>query len=279
MAGIRLATQAMGTRFELVAFGPDPVALRAAGEAAIEAIEDAHRQFSRFESSSLLSHIRRVGPTRPVPLDPDTCALLADALAVRRASGGRFDITLGTGGAQGGIALDPPRCEVRLTDPAVELDLGGIAKGHGIDLGARALRDAGVRSAFLQGGRSSGFAIGQAPGGRPWRVALGEEDDAPVVDLVDEGFAVSASLRSPAEGLDPDAHLVDPIAQEVFTRPGRAAVAGPSARLADAWATALVLLEHRPVGLGGEWRVWIRRDGDRWRSLALEAAGAGDDSS
>ena len=58
----------MGTRFELLINGADEPAIRAAGEAALELIETAHRELTRFEPSSLVNHIRRVGQDRPVPL-------------------------------------------------------------------------------------------------------------------------------------------------------------------------------------------------------------------
>jgi thiamine biosynthesis lipoprotein len=276
MAEIRLATLAMGTRFELIAFGPDAGALRAAGEAAIEAIDDAHRRLSRFEPSSLLSHIRRVGAGVAVPLDTDTFGLFSDALLVAQASDGAFDITLGTGGAERGIELEPAARAIRLRHAEVELDLGGIAKGHGIDLAARVLREAGVGSAFIHGGTSSGFAIGDTADGRPWRVALARDPAAPVVDLTDEGFSVSATLRPASIGSGPGPHLIDPRAGEVVTLARRAAVVGPSARLADAWTTALAMLGERPAALGPAWRVWLHDDVLAWRILEPQPTAGAD---
>lgn len=231
---LRLATLAMGTRFELVAFGDDPVELRAAGEAALETVEDAHRELSRFDPESLVSHLHRVGAERPVPVSRDLLALLADAEAVRVATAGAFDVARGTGS----IHVDAGAATVRLGSASVRLDFGAIGKGHALDLAAAALREAGVGSAFIHGGTSSGVAIGRPPGRDGWRIALGPEADAPVVTLADQAWSFSAAVEG-----------------------RRAAVVGPSARLADAWATALVLVGSRRAGPGPEWLVWLWTDG------------------
>ena len=52
---LRLATHAMGTRFELVLGGLDDIRLRAAGESALEVIEECDRGLSLFRRDSLLA--------------------------------------------------------------------------------------------------------------------------------------------------------------------------------------------------------------------------------
>ena len=91
---VRLAAEAMGTRFEFALAGPDERHLRAAGERAIEEIHDAHRRFSLFRQDSLLAHINRTAAIAPVRLDLDTLAMFQCAIAVHEVSGGAFDITL-----------------------------------------------------------------------------------------------------------------------------------------------------------------------------------------
>lgn len=232
---MRLATAAMGTRFELLIDGGPPGRLRAAGEAAFEAIEACHRRFSRFAPDSLVSHLARLPAGSPVALDPETWALFADALAVWRDSAGAFDVTAGL--AMPAIRLDPERRTVALEREGVLLDFGAIAKGHALDVAAAILRDAGVTRAFLHGGTSSAIGIG---GG--WRVAL----DGPgglVLTLHDSALAVSRTGHAtPHPTWDPRTG-----------RPVRArrcvAVWGPGARLADAWATAAAVSGSRPAAL------------------------------
>ena len=84
----------MGTRFELVLAGGDPVHLRAAGEEALRLIEETDQRLSLFRRDSQLAHINRTAYARDVRLDLDTFDLLAVADLVARATGGAFDLSL-----------------------------------------------------------------------------------------------------------------------------------------------------------------------------------------
>ena len=236
----------MGTRFELVLAGEDPAGLRPAGEAALEEIAACDARFNRFAEASLLSHIHRTASTRPVPLDLDSFALFADALAVWRASGGAFDPTT-PARSMDGLVLDPVRHTIALTRPDIALDLGAIAKGHALDLAARLLRQHGVTRAFLHGGTSSALGIGSPPGGA-WRVAL---RDGRTVTLTDAALSVSAVWP------DNPHPTIDPRTGAPLDRARWAAVIGPSARLADAWSTAVLVLGERPAVLEQEWIVHL----------------------
>lgn len=93
--------------------------------------------------------------------DAETFALVDEALAVWRASGGAFDPTIaplmaqhGFAGSAAGagclvdaaaIALDPSAWTIRFARPGVTLDFGGIAKGHALDQAGR-----GRRCSFAQ---------------------------------------------------------------------------------------------------------------------------------
>ncbi len=258
---LRLAVAALGTRCEILlrAGGGD---LRAAGEAAVEEIETWHRRLSRFSDDSLLSHINRTAARVPVRLDRETYALFEDALAVWRASDGAFDITIaplmvrlgfadsavpaarGRVGA-GALRLDPQRWTISLS-PGASIDLGGIAKGHALDCAAAVLRHAGVTSALLHGGTSSIVAIGTPPGEPSWRVAIGPESGGAVVALGDSAISVS-DVSSQSAGSKGEGHILDPHSGRAATACGRVVVVGPSARLTDAWSTALAVLRRVPA--------------------------------
>lgn len=236
---MRLATAAMGTRFEIVVAGRDPDRFRPAAEAALEAIESCHRRFSRFAEDSLVAHLARVPAGTAVGVDPETLRLLEEAVLVWRGSEGAFDVT-GTARAMEAIRLDPLRRSVSLARDGLLLDLGAIAKGHAIDLAADCLREGGVTSAFLHGGTSSATGIGAPPGGAGWSVALSDAPDAEVVTLRDEALAVSRTAHeTPHPTLDPRTGRPVRAARQ-------AAVIGPRASLCDAWATAAVVLGSRP---------------------------------
>jgi len=267
----RFATAAMGTRFELVLFSEEPAQHRAAAEAAIEEIEAAHRRYTRFASDSLVSHINRTAAHTPVRLDADTFAMFEDALRVELDSCGAFSITTTTPlplpWPRPGFVLNPEDRSVTLLHDEAKIDLGAIAKGHALDLAAALLREHGVTCALLHGGTSSVVALGAPPGEDGWRIALGPESGAPTITLRDAALGVSATTERP--------HIVDPRTGAPAPPNRRAAVIGPSARLADAWATALVVLGERPPALGPEWMTFIDDLGGAHAESAREShAGA-----
>lgn len=257
---LRFATAAMGTRFELVIIAAAGDA-QASGEAAIAEIEDWHRRLNRFAADSLIAHINRTAGREPVRLDRETFELFRDGLDVWRASGGAFDMTVAPALASSGLApsaepgqfvgsegvtLDAERWTIAFSRPGLSLDLGGIAKGHALDKAGALLRSHGVTAALLHGGTSSVLAIGAPPGTGGWAVAVGPSDGARVVHLRDEALSVSDSQGQTASGTA--AHIVDPLTGDAVRGRGIVAVRGPSARLADAWSTALVVLGHVPKG-------------------------------
>ena len=60
---------------------------------------------------------------------------------------------------------------VRFNDPDLHLDLGGIAKGYGIDRSIAALRAKGIEHAIVTVGGDL-YALGHAPDGAPWQVGI-----------------------------------------------------------------------------------------------------------
>ena len=235
----------MGTRFELALVVETPSSLTsgqliAVAEVALREIEEWHQRLTRFEPDSWLSHVNRTAAHEPVPLDEEIYPLFADALAVWRDSHGAFDISRGDGAA---LSLDADARTLRFLHDGVSLDLGAIGKGHALDCAAASLRAYGVTRALLQGGTSSGTALGRPPDTAAWRIGVSSSHSDDVIDLVDESFSLSD------EASQPDApfgrHIVDPRADPgaVPTRPARRVlVTGPSARIADAWSTALAVL-------------------------------------
>jgi thiamine biosynthesis lipoprotein ApbE len=112
------------------------------------------------------------------------------------------------------------------------------------------LQQHGVESAVLHGGTSSAIGLGQPPEDEGWRVALTGGGE---VLLRDSALSVSAVW-------DGNPHpTIDPRTGSSIPGPLRAAVTGPSARLADAWSTAALVLGKRPPGITEEWAVTVTR--------------------
>lgn len=248
---LRAATAAMGTRFELVIEGPDAERHRPAAEEAIESIEECHRRYSRFAPASLVSHINREAARRPVRVDADTWQLLSVALDVQRASGGAFSILAQRGrrAPEGALAVDAATRTIRLA-PGVSIDLGGIAKGHALDLAERGLRANGVTRALLHGGTSSIAAIGAPHGAEGWRIAIGDGENSPIVVLADACVSVSAAVaNTPSGASGRPHHIIDARSGVTVDGTQQVAVCGPRCAPADAWATALVILGRVPASM------------------------------
>lgn len=152
---------------------------------------------------------------------------------------------------------------------------GWAGGGAGAWAGGRADGTADGRRDGSPHGSGDGTSDGSAAG---WRVALARTDGAPVIALRDATLSVSWPLSQrdsrrrpvvdpvsgvagdPLSGVAGDTHIVDP-------RTGESAgdtvvgVIGASARLGDAWATAIAVLGHRPDRMPGEWTTCITRAG------------------
>jgi thiamine biosynthesis lipoprotein len=258
----RLATAAMGTRFEIVLDAGPGADLVAAGEAALAEICACHERLSRFASDSLVAHIARTATATPVRLDGDTYRLFVDALDVWRASDGAFDVTVGplmaahgyapsavagarSAGAEA-IVLDDERWAVAFHGDSVGLDFGAIAKGHALDLAGATLREAGVTSALLHGGTSSVLAIGAPEGTDGWPVAVQLGASRRPLSLRDTALSVSNPASQVGRG--GGYHILDPRSGVPVARRAAVAVTGPTARLCDAWSTALAVLGSAPAG-------------------------------
>ncbi len=225
----------MGCRFELVLAGGPELWLRAAGEEAIEEIDTTHALLTRFKPGSVVSHINEGAQQR---VDGELFALFELADRIRQQSEDAFDITRN---ADSNLLLHQPNRTVSVSQGG-SVDLGGIGKGYAIDLAIRSLREAGITSAFVHAGGSSGAAIGTRPDGSPWRISIGESTplDPLRIDITNRAFAVSGDAQQ-------GQHITDPRTMSTTTASVFGACVGESACECDAWATALCVLGARPA--------------------------------
>ena len=229
---VALARHAMATRFEIVLYGKDPVALRAAGEEALNEIERLEAQLSLYKPTSEIAHLNRRAAKEPVQVEPGLFRLIQQAKQLWEQTGGAFDITIaplmrcwGLMGDKGKVParanlesaraivgmqhvqLDPAEYTVRFDVAGLALDLGAIGKGYAIEQAAEILRSAGVTSALLHGGTSTVYALGATPDTKAWKIAIQPPEQElatvamdkatpssplAVVELKDEALSVSA---------------------------------------------------------------------------------------
>ena len=123
-------------------------ALEPAFDAAFEAILAVQACLSRFDAASDISHFHALPCGGAMAMRPATRQVLMAAAQLQQASGGLFDISLGT--APDGWHLDGD--VLRKVRAAVRLDLGGIAKGHAVDCAVQALMAHGCRAGWVNAG-------------------------------------------------------------------------------------------------------------------------------
>jgi FAD:protein FMN transferase len=147
-----------------------------------------------------------------------------------------------------GLRLESASRTALKTHSGQALDLGGIAKGKGVDEAARVLAAAGIEDFMVEAGGEI-VTQGLNADRRPWAIGIEEPDAWPrrarlVVPSSDEAIATSGDYRLYIEHQGQRyAHAIDPRTARPITH-GLASVsvvAGDAMR-ADALATALLVL-------------------------------------
>ena len=194
---VLVAREAMATRFEIVLHGENAVALRAAGEEALDEVERLEAQLSLYRPDTEIARVNALAHREAVRVSPPVFGLLQHARQLHRETGGAFDITIaplmrcwGLMGERGRVPapealaqaraqvgmhlvhLDPANFTVRFERAGVMLDLGAIGKGYAVEKAAALLRELGVSSALIHGGTSTIYAIGHPHDQEVWKVAL-----------------------------------------------------------------------------------------------------------
>ena len=231
---VRLACNAMATRFEFVLQGDDAPHLRAAGEEAIREIHRIAARFSFYDSASELSKLNREAATHAVQTSGELFALLSLCKKVYAESDGAFDPSVGplmhTWGFSGGrgaipdrdrisndlastgfdyVELDKSSTSVRFLRQGIQLDLGGVAKGWALDECALLLRESGISSALIHGGTSSVLAIGGQDNDESWTIGIEDPYDSDGAsdsdsDSANDGDSASDSNSDSASNSDSD---------------------------------------------------------------------------
>ena len=160
-------------------------------------LKEVNRQMSHYLPDSELSRFNRAPATLPFKVAMDFARVLRFVLELNRQSQGTFDPTLGPVinlwgfGEKTDLRRTPSSAELReamtkvgcqhlrvtadgelIKDiPDLQLNLGGVAKGYGVDEMARVLRRHNLTNVYVS---ISGevFAHGCNPKGEPWKVGI-----------------------------------------------------------------------------------------------------------
>lgn len=267
---VRRSIPVMGTLAEAVVVADDPARGQAAIDAAFDELQRVEALMSRFIDASDVGRANRGAAREAVPVTAETAGVLRASLGWAEATDGAFDPGLGRAirlwdvthrrtpppetsvrplagrRLYRGLDVGPWRggAAVRFATRDVEVDLGGIAKGHGVDRAVDALRRQGIERAILSVGGDL-YALGDAGDGVPWRVGIQSPwaPDRVIEEIAVRDGAVATSgdyLRFFAYGGRRYHHLLDPSTAAPRVTPVHSVtVAADTCLAADAAATAV----------------------------------------
>ena len=238
-------------------------------------LDEINQLMSTYDSTSQLSKVNQSYKSGWHNVDEELAMLLDTALEICEQSQGAFDITAGPLIALWGFGSDdtrfspPTRTEldivsqnigcqylnVRIQPPAIYknhqdtvIDLSAIAKGYAVDQLAEILDASGMNNYLIEiGGELR--AKGLAPHGEFWRIGIeapnpGRAQVNDILSLNNVAVATSGNYRNyfEHEGIR-YSHIIDPrIGMPIRHKLSSVTVIHENAAMADAWATALLVL-------------------------------------
>ncbi len=196
------ARPAMGTTFTIFVYAANQERASEYFEIAFDEIERVEEALSDYRPTSELSRINRLAANETVTTDPEVFKFLQTSMDFSRKSDGAFDITVGplmrawgffrgrghyptpeelsnarksTGWEH--VHLDPQKRTVHFDMQGMSLDPGGIGKGYAVECVVNLLREAGVKTALIDAGSSTIYAMGAPPGKNGWTIQVPRPGD------------------------------------------------------------------------------------------------------
>ena len=242
---VRRARPLLGTLVEIGAVTIDGASQATvdAVDAAFARIEALQERLSRFIDASDIGRFNAAPADACIDVGDDARAVLRAAAALRDASDGAFDVTLGSGARA--WRLDDRG--VHKFGDAVRIDLGGIAKGHAVDCAVATLEACGVASGWVNAGGDLA-AFGPEPHAVHIRHPRNPARLACHVDVANEALASSARRFDPFYGAaTASSAVIDPATQRAPEMVDGATVRAPSCVIADA-LTKIVMIAGAQAG-------------------------------
>jgi len=290
-AGYRIEHRAMATLWELYAFGDPGHDCEHAAELAFETVDAIERRLSYFLPDSDIGELNRAAAAEPVMLSAEARACFDVIEWVRELTGGAFDPTVGAlltgrqpwhlaereppegtppGEAMPGrlgfeaIERSPAGDQAARLSEGVELDLGAIGKGFGVDRALAVLSEWLEGGVMLVAGQSTMGALGTPPGPETergglrgdaacegsgasggsggWPIGIRDpRDEATVLDAIGLPGGPEPITVSAAAGGE-SGHVLDPRTGRPAAAAIGAWVVAPSGALSDAIATAALVM-------------------------------------
>lgn len=274
---LKLSGKTMGTTYNVVAVGvPGDVSEEALSADVESVLADVNSKMSNWDKKSEVTLFNVSTETAPVKISGDFVTVMSAANQVHDLSDGKFDVTLGPlielwgfgprkpedpvpsdgditaalafVGQKDRLTLDEAGSTISKSAAEVGINLSAIAKGFGIDAVAGKLKALGIENYMVEIGGDL-VAAGENEKGEDWKIGIekpepGEKVVELVVEIEDRGLATSGDYRNfvEHEGVR-YSHIIDPTTGRPIThRTTSVSVIAESAMMADAWATAMLVL-------------------------------------
>ena len=269
---------AMGQPVHVMVFASSEQEGLDACAAALAELRRVESRLTLFETASDLCELNRRAGRTSLRADEDLRAVLAQAGAFKRLTGGAFDVAVeplmrvwgfhrprvsAPTAAELAEAREAVRAAVveldgdvaRLPSAHTQLDFGSIGVGYGIDRALAVLRGRAVRRAFID---VSGdvAAIGAPPGEPGWLVEIADPDRpraggaVAATRLRDAALATAANTESTVRyGSLVAGHVMDPETGWPARALRQASVVTRTAVVADALSTAMLVSGVEPDGV------------------------------
>lgn len=167
---------AMHTRLDLILCNRPQEECERAAKATVQELQRLEKRLNRFNPTSDISRINSRADKEPVVLDEEMWNILTIALNYGMKTQHLFDITANSRNKSTPpgrrIFMDPDKKVILFKSKEIEIDLGGFAKGYGIEIVQNRLIAEGWNDYLINFGNSSVCARGNRPGGEGWNVGV-----------------------------------------------------------------------------------------------------------
>ncbi|MDR2935727.1 MAG: FAD:protein FMN transferase, partial [Rikenellaceae bacterium] len=128
---------AMHTRIDVVLCHRPQDECQAAAEALVAELGRLEARLNRFDPESDLTRINALAARQYIDLDPEMWGILASALNYGTKTDWFFDVTVQSTGRlappAGRVVMDMKKHAITFSGKGVVIDLGGFAKGYGLE--------------------------------------------------------------------------------------------------------------------------------------------------
>lgn len=274
-----MSGKTMGTLYSVRVIFPEPDAEKVSElKTAIDSVlKVVNKQMSTYDPESEISKFNAFRDTIPFKVSQEFATVVKEAIVVHQKSGGAFDVTIGTiislwgFGNKGSREAPPADSEIaevlatlgthlisvpdsvhlQKSTPGIEINLGAIAKGYGVDAVGKLIQSGGYENYLVEIGGEI-VAHGMNRKQHPWKIGIDkpEFDTAPgkelqsTVCLNNHGIATSGDYRNYFEADGKHySHIINPVTgKPVSHNLASVTVIAENCMIADALSTAVLVL-------------------------------------